>query len=516
MHISEKTEEAISARLSGRTLFHQLSTPALMLDPNPPCFRLIEANQAFGNLTHLNPEALSGSYIYDILVRVLHCSGKTVSDMIRSLERVVKEKVAHGSDILEYSIKDPDGQLNSGYWRYDNKPILNSNGKLKFIFQQITDVTEQVASRQMAHDLEQRYLHLIQDLPAAIYSCDTEGRVNLYNRAAVTLWGRKPDIERDRWCGCWKSYGTDGRPLDLEKSPVATAVRTGNAIRDKEVIIERPDGSRRRVMVHPTPTFDCDGKVTGAVNMLVDITAIREAESEKEQLIRKLTRHNEDLRQFSYITSHNLRSPISNLANLMYLAENLKIEDENLKEIFEDIRSSSTLLNHTIDDLAKVLVIKEHPAMEREELSLSEMIEETCSCYRDEIEELRPRIVKDLDRAPTVVFNRDYMRNILSNLLSNSLKFRATGRPLEITIRSEDLEDHTLFIFSDNGVGLDVERYRDRLFGFYQRFHTHSISKGLGMYLVKAQVEALNGSIEAKSRAGEGMTIEILFPKHLE
>src|SRR5690625_8018838 len=124
MHISEKTEEAIAARLSGRPFLHQLSTPALMLDLNPPCFRLSEANRAFGNLTHVNPEALSGSYIYDILVRVLHCSGKTVSDMIRSLERVVKEKVAHGSDILEYSIKDQDGQMNSCFWRYYNNPII--------------------------------------------------------------------------------------------------------------------------------------------------------------------------------------------------------------------------------------------------------------------------------------------------------------------------------------------------------------------------------------------------------
>lgn len=481
-----------------------------MIYPASPCFRLIEANQAFGNMTGTRAEEFSGSYIYDVLVRVMHCSGKTVSDMIRSLDRVVEEKVADRSGILEYRIHRADGVV-SGYWSYENRPVLDSSGQLKFIFQQINDLTEQEASRQMVTDLEKRYLQLLQDLPAAIYSCDVEGRITMYNRAAVTLWGRNPNLKQDRWCGCYRAYDSDGQPLDLEYSPMAMAIRTGNAVNGKEVTIEKPDGSRRKVMVHPTPTFDCEGEVAGAVNMLVDITAIREAESEREQLIRKLTRHNEDLRQFSYITSHNLRSPISNLANLMYLAENLKIEDDNLKEIFEDIRTSSKLLNHTIDDLAKVLVIKEHPAMEREKLSLAEMIEETCADYREQIEELQPTIITDLD-VPVVTFNRDYLKNILSNLLSNSLKFGAAGRPLKITISSESREGQTLFTFRDNGVGLDVERYRDRLFGFYQRFHSHSISKGLGMYLVKAQVEALNGSIEAKSKAGEGMAIEILFP----
>jgi len=113
---------------------------------------------------------------------------------------------------------------------------------------------------------------LIQALPAAIYTCDANGYILTYNKAAAALWGREPEPGKDAWCGSPKMYTIDGKPLLLNQSPMAIAIREGREIQDAEIIIERPDGTRRIVMPHPKPFFNAAGRVTGAVNMLVDIT----------------------------------------------------------------------------------------------------------------------------------------------------------------------------------------------------------------------------------------------------
>jgi len=131
---------------------------------------------------------------------------------------------------------------------------------------------------------EKRYRQVVYGLPVAIYTVDADGRVTLYNEAAVTLWGRDPELEKDRWCGCHKAYASDGSDLRPEDYPIVTTIKTGRGVRGKEVIIERPDGTRRNILAYPEPFFDDDGKVIGAVNMLVDITERKRSEEAVRRL----------------------------------------------------------------------------------------------------------------------------------------------------------------------------------------------------------------------------------------
>jgi PAS domain S-box-containing protein len=109
-------------------------------------------------------------------------------------------------------------------------------------------------------------------LPAAIYTCDADGRVTMFNEAAVELWGRRPELGKDFWCGSWKIFNKDGTPLPLEQCPMAETLKTGKAVRGKEIIIERPNGDRFNILPHPRPLFDEKGLLTGAINMLIDVT----------------------------------------------------------------------------------------------------------------------------------------------------------------------------------------------------------------------------------------------------
>src|SRR3954462_10725733 len=113
---------------------------------------------------------------------------------------------------------------------------------------------------------EVSYREILQRLPAAVYTCDRDGYINFYNKAAAALWGREPQTGVDMWCGSWKIYRPDGSHLPLEECPMAIALREGRAITGREIIVERPDGEKRVIMPYPEPLFDDAGNLTGALN----------------------------------------------------------------------------------------------------------------------------------------------------------------------------------------------------------------------------------------------------------
>jgi PAS domain S-box-containing protein len=120
---------------------------------------------------------------------------------------------------------------------------------------------------------------LMESLAAAIYTCDKEGKITFYNEAAADLWGRRPEIGKDLWTGSWKMYNPDGSSLDPDKCPMAVALKENYTVKGEEIIVERPDGVRVHVLSHPKLIFDRKGKVTGAINLLVDITEKKKTEA---------------------------------------------------------------------------------------------------------------------------------------------------------------------------------------------------------------------------------------------
>ncbi len=121
---------------------------------------------------------------------------------------------------------------------------------------------------------------ILQALPAAIYTTDAAGRITFYNEAAAALWGCRPELGKSEFCGSWKLYWPDGTPLPHDECPMAVALKQGKAIRGMEAVAERPDGTRVPFIAYPTPLFDAEGRLTGAVNMLVDISDRHRAEQQ--------------------------------------------------------------------------------------------------------------------------------------------------------------------------------------------------------------------------------------------
>lgn len=144
-----------------------------------------------------------------------------------------------------------------------------------------------------AEKMEHCYRQLVQALPVPIYTCDSQGRIMLFNEAAVALWGRTPAIGEELWSGSWKMFDTDGRPIPRDQCPMAVMLRTGVPACSREMVIERPDGKRFNVLPHPQPLRGDAGTLIGAVNMLVDVTERRQSDARIEAQLRELRRWHE-------------------------------------------------------------------------------------------------------------------------------------------------------------------------------------------------------------------------------
>ena len=167
--------------------------------------------------------------------------------------------------------------------------IAIDNLRLRHFAQQ--ELRDRARAERALYASEERYRRLVQALPAAVYTTDERGRINFYNEAAVKLWGRAPVLGQEMWCGAWRIYTQDGQILQLDNCPMAIALREDRAILRAEIEIERPDGTRRQVLAHPQPMHNMQGVLTGAINILVDITDLKAVQHELAATKDDLSRH---------------------------------------------------------------------------------------------------------------------------------------------------------------------------------------------------------------------------------
>jgi PAS domain S-box-containing protein len=167
-------------------------------------------------------------------------------------------------------------------------PMRDESGRVVGASKIARDITDQKRAEAKLQESERRLQELLTAIPAAIYTTDAEGRVTYYNEAAVELTGRRPTIGSDEWCVTWKLFQPDGRPIPYEESPMYVALKEGRTIRNAEAVTERPDGTRVPFIPYPTPLRDEGGNVVGAINMLVDISERRQAETQQRTLLNEL------------------------------------------------------------------------------------------------------------------------------------------------------------------------------------------------------------------------------------
>lgn len=247
------------------------------------------------------------------------------------------------------------------------------------------------------------------------------------------------------------------------------------------------------------------GEPLRSIGTVHDITEVRSAHLE-------LNRRLNDMMQFNYIVSHNLRSPVASILGLAELLNRPDNSPSEVKDITEHILSAAQRLDETIKDINTILdtqtSVNEHKAL----LSLDELLAKIFDSLQVQIDQAKCTFKLDIPEDSNEIYTvKSYLESILYNLINNALKYRSEKRDLIIDIAAVKAGKTLRLSLSDNGIGIDMSKHKDDIFSLYKRFSNHIEGKGLGLYMTKMQVEILGGKIEVESTPDVGTTFTIVF-----
>lgn len=352
-------------------------------------------------------------------------------------------------------------------------------------------------------------LRLILDLlPQAVFAKDALKRVVFLNEAYAEMYGKTKE----------ELFGKEIPTFNIEPNdPNIYAAEDQRVLDTGETLHIREDrffdySGKLRIIEKVKVPFVLPGTDQKAVlGILNDITEQKNAEAERTRLLEEMVRRNKDLEQFSYIVSHNLRAPVANILGLAELISFSGLDGYEGQELMTELNSSVLRLDNVIKDLNYILQVKHTERMKREFVSFTGLLSDIKISIDNLIKMDDVRIEGNFSEVSGVLTIKSYLYSVFFNLISNSIKYRRHGiRPL-IHIKSEVRGQKIVLTFTDNGIGIDLQKFRDQLFGLYKKFHTHMEGKGMGLYMVKTQVEALGGTISVASKLNEGtvFTIEL-------
>ncbi len=282
------------------------------------------------------------------------------------------------------------------------------------------------------------------------------------------------------------------------------------------VLNQKKNGEEFWNNIHIIPVANEKGWFTHWVAIQRDVTKHIESDREREHFLEELIAKNKKLKQFTYITTHNLRAPLTNLLSASRMMKTETISNSLTKTLVEIFKKSSLDLNDSLNTLMNALLIQDNEHVVIQKLSFSAILESVISKNSHLIADNCCLISSDFSEIDVIHFNIEYLESIFQNLITNSIKYACPKRQSKIVIKSSIIDSKTIQLaFSDNGIGMDMNLIKGKIFGLNQRFHDHQDSKGIGLYLVHEQLAALGGTISVMSEVQVGSTFYINFKKKI-
>lgn len=244
-----------------------------------------------------------------------------------------------------------------------------------------------------------------------------------------------------------------------------------------------------------------------------NITQTKQRETERNELITNLTQINKELKNITYTTSHDLRTPVNNLMAVFSLLDPSKIKDEETIEFINILKSATDGLKNTLNEYVNVLNEKNSEHAKISNNNLEKVIREVLDSIQSLIKETKTEVNIEIPENLVIPFNKGNLKSVILNLLTNSIKYAHIDRNPRINIQVVAEKDRANIMFSDNGIGFDCEKNGDKIFELNQKFHTHEDSKGVGLYLVHNHIRNMGGDITVKIELNEGTTFTISLKK---
>lgn len=440
-------------------------------------------------------ESITNKNIFEIIPKVFH------ANLHAAIEKILQTG--------EPAFYETEGEFKGEEKYYDNflSPLKNPKGEVVAIFFYSKDISKQKMIEKTLIKNQHTLKTIFENSEHFITVISLDRKFIWFNKKSEVLspivFGKKLELD----CYAETFIPEKNRESFIEHFNHVLKGEHINYVRQYMV-----NNSPIYLEIFINPVYE-NGRITSVSLIGVDITKHKEHEDYLKRANVELTKQNEQLNEFSYIISHNLRGPIANLLGLVDLVKHQKKDWIQMEEFLFHITKAIQKLDEVISDLNFVVT-----NYDSDESSYSLVnLEDECRSITDllsvQIKSVECEFRYDFSACPEIRFVKSYVHNILYNLISNAIKYKRDNCVPMVELSSYWVNAHTICIeCKDNGVGMDLKKNQDKLFGFYKRFHSHVEGKGLGLHLIKKQVDAFGGHIEVDSVVGQGTTFRVVLP----
>lgn len=394
---------------------------------------------------------------------------------------------------------------------FSQSVVRDAQGEPLYFITHIRDISERRKYTEILLKERKKLDNIIKSTGVGTWEWDISSDEVMYNQRAAEILGfDKNYLDRD----FMKDWQRLIHPEDQEinKTALRECFKRDKNVYHCECRMRHRSGLWIWVELH--------GKVINwsperqALLMLGTISDIHERktlEYQQTEALKIINNQNQRLLDFAHIVSHNLRS---HTGNLQMLVDELMIEQNpnEIRTMVGMLGSDVGKLQESLANLNEVIKVQRNQEVGLSRLNLLKETQQVLEAMAGPIAAAGASVILEVDPELYIQFNAHYLKNILSNLVSNCLKYRNPAHQLQLVISSKETETLNLRI-SDNGLGIDLKKQGHKLFGMYKTFHGNPDARGIGLFLVRNQMEALGGSIYAESEVMEGSTFILEFPR---
>ncbi len=483
-----------------RNIFENTDTAYMLLDAEVRIVAFNNRAMELAALVGLMPQI--GASYYDLVPESRR------REVAQGIKKVLTER-----NNVSYEIAVP-GVAGSDFWlAVSMYPIVNERGRVLGLSIAVRDITAVKAAEQQLKKSNERHELVLKATNDVIWDWELEadtiyrsenfeavlGNRTSKNATSGMYWiediyeedrervvfglaEKLKDPQADLWEEEYRYHPAGGDPV---------------YVRDKGLIIRNEAREAIRM-----------------VGAMQDITSEKLLQMERTKITNDLVMRNKDLEQFAYIVSHNLRGPVANILGLAELLKLPAIDAATTGQCMKSLLLSTNLLNNIITDLNHILQVRNEVNEQREWINLARLLQDVQTSIGTLLEKEKAVIKADFSGAEEVFSLKSYLHSIFYNLVLNSVKYKKADEHPLIEVTAKKAKNKVKLVFKDNGTGIDLEKHSGRIFGLYKRFHLHVEGKGLGLFMVRTQVESLGGKIEVRSKPNHGTEFAIELPQY--
>jgi PAS domain S-box-containing protein len=445
------------------------------------------ANQRIGEILGIDASSMIGKCIWELYPDAVNSS--------------TYKAFKHAMEQQEY-VTNEDYYPPLGLWQ-ENHIYPSPEGLSVFI----RDITESKLAQASMQQSESNLRSVFENTDLAIILFDMDANLQSFNNNARRLADKYFKAELKIGLSAFH-YCLPERVDDIRR--ILKKLRRKSPI-VYEVSYPVSEEQKQWFEVRWVNVLDRQNNAIGVILTMKDITDKKQADLERDRITADLIQRNKDLEQFTYIVSHNLRQPVANIKGLSdILSDDMEPDDTNAAAL-SALDTSVTNLDKVIIDLNYILQVNSQANDTLEVVSLPGLIEEVKSANSRLIEKNNTRIHCDFSEVDHLNSLKSYLYSIFQNLIVNSIKYRQPGHDPRINITSKIDDKKACLYFEDNGKGIDLQRNGSHLFGLYKRFDLSVEGKGMGLFMVKTQVERLGGKVSVESKVNKGSIFKLEF-----